>query len=213
MVTRLTAGLLALDFLAAVATEAGAIEKCKARIHPKTGEIEVSAAGVTGTPLWGGGPPDDAGNAFPDLATCQKGSSLKKCLLGAPGSYTAKVMPSSCTLSLRDDASFCAVHIQGCSGASLVAARVAEVGMAGNWQISRGIGAVSVNHVGTGDFEVRFDRAVDECFPSVTGQSQGGATACAHCGTTDQDVVVRIFDATGVLTDFNAAFYLVMHCP
>ena len=70
-----------------------------------------------------------------------------------------------------------------------------------------------MDHTATGQFEVRFDRGIQECFPSITGLSQGGATACAHCGSTQQDVLVRIFDANGVLTDFNAAFYLLMHCP
>jgi hypothetical protein len=209
---RRTAVLLSLALVNASAQAAFALDHCVARLDKKSGELLVSASSVVGTPFWGGGDPDSPVNPFPDLASCQKGSKLKKCRIGDAGTYSAKRLPSSCTLSLADDAQSCSVHIQGCAATSFLAARIAEVGMMGNWQLSRSFGALSASRLSAGRFEVSFDRAIDECFPSVTVQTGGGgAAACSHCGTTDHDVEVRTYDPTGASID--STFYLVMHCP
>jgi hypothetical protein len=210
MAHRPLVALLAL-FLVALSTPASAIEKCKARIDKKTGEILVSAGAVTGVPLWGGGSPDDPKNAFPELASCQKGTKLKSCRIGAAGSPAARRAPSSCTLSVSDDAGPCESYIQGCTASSMLGVFVSEVGMQGNWAISRGYGALSLTKGSTGEFEVEFDRAIDECFPSVTLFSAGHAEACVYCGATDRHLFVRTTDVAGASADLR--FYATLLCP
>ena len=204
--------VLVVGLWAALASvEAFALDGCKASINKKTGEIEVSARNVVGEPLWGGGPPDSANTPFQGLADCQQKGRLRRCLLGNAGTYSAKRTPSSCTLSLADDAGTCQVHIQGCSAASTLSASVSV--SASSSSIARSHGAVSVSKLGTGEYDVRFDRAIRECFPVATRISQDSISTCIHCGTTDHDVLVRLWTHDGLLSDFNGSFYLVLHCP
>lgn len=204
------AALLALSVLA-LAVPASAIENCKARIDKKTGEIAVSGSAVSGVPVWGGASPDFPKNPFPDLASCQKGTKLKSCRIAAPGTVAARRAPSSCTLSVSDDAGSCESYIQGCTASSMLAAHVTEVVNPGNWQIGRGYGAVALVKGGTGEFEIEFDRAIDECFPSVTLFSAGHAEACVYCGATDRHLYVRTSNVAGASADLR--FYVVMLCP
>jgi hypothetical protein len=210
MLHRPLAALLALS-LVAVSTPTSAIEKCKARIDKKTGEILVSAGAVSGAPLWGGGSPDSPNNPFPDLASCQKGTKLKSCRIGAAGSPAARRAPSSCTLSMSDDAGTCESYIQGCTASSMLAVYVSEVGMQGNWAIGRSYGALSLTKGSTGEFEIEFDRAIDECFPSVTLFSAGHAETCAYCGATERHLYVRTSNVAGASEDLR--FYATLLCP
>jgi hypothetical protein len=198
-------------FLIVLGAPASAIEKCKARIDKKTGEILVSASAVTGVPFWGGGSPDDPKNPFPELASCQNGTKLKSCRIGAAGSPAARRAPSSCTLSVADDAGSCESYVQGCTASSMMGVFVSEVGMQGNWAISRSYGALALTKGSTGEFEVEFDRAIDECFPSVTLFSAGHAEACVYCGATDRHLYVRTSDTTGASADLR--FYATLLCP
>jgi hypothetical protein len=210
MAYRPLAVLIAFSLLA-LSSPAPAIEKCKARIDKKTGEILVSAGAVTGVPLWGGGSPDSPKNPFPELASCQKGTKLKSCRIGATGSPAARRAPSSCTLSLSDDVATCESYIQGCTASSMLGVYVSEVGMQGNWAIGRGYGALSLTKGSTGEFEVEFDRAIDECFPSVTLFSAGHAETCVYCGATDRHLYVRTSDVGGASADLR--FYATLLCP
>lgn len=197
--------------LFALPAPASAIEKCKVRIDKKTGEILVSAANVTGVPLWGGESPDDPANPFPELASCQKGTALKSCRIGAAGTPAARRAPSSCNLSVRDDVGSCDSYIQGCSASSMLGVFVSEVGQAGNWAIGRTYGAVSLTKGAAGEFEVEFDRAIDECFPSVTLFQAGHAEACNYCGATDRHLLVRTSNTAGASADLR--FYAMLFCP
>jgi hypothetical protein len=180
--------LLALVTTLVPASAGWALEKCKARINKNTSEIEVNARNVVGTPLWGG--QETPANPFPDLASCLKGGKLKKCLLGESESSLAKRAPASCVLTLSDDMDNCQVNIQGCVAAPILAAEVNDGVVQGYWTIQRGHGALSVQKGATGEFHVRFERTVDRCFPTVTNVNGSFATACAHCGATNQHVRV-----------------------
>jgi len=112
---------------------------------------------------------------------------------------------------VSDDAGMCESYIQGCTASSMLGVFVSEVGMQGNWAISRGYGALSLTKGSTGEFEVEFDRAIDECFPSVTLFSAGHAEVCVYCGATDRHLFVRTTDVAGASADLR--FYATLLCP
>jgi hypothetical protein len=112
---------------------------------------------------------------------------------------------------VADDAGGCESYIQGCTASSMLGVYVSEVGMQGNWAIGRSYGALSLAKGGVGEFEVEFDRTVDECFPSVTLFSAGHAEACVYCGQTDRHLYVRTTDTAGASEDLR--FYATLLCP
>jgi hypothetical protein len=92
---------------------AEAAEKCKAKVHKKTGVIEVSASKVDGSSFRWGPSSTAAVYAFHDPA-CVKGDKATKCTLGDPESPEAKVPPPACVLYLLDSNAGCTAWIPGC---------------------------------------------------------------------------------------------------
>jgi hypothetical protein len=200
-------GIAVLALGAALGTApAGAVDQCKATIDKKTGEILVSAKGVVGTPLWGGGSVDDTTNAFPDLVDCAGGGKLKKCHLAAAGTELARQPTATCTLRIGDDQNTCATRIAGCVAATTLWARVALDPPGVN--LYQGIGAVSAVEDGDGEVFVTFERNVQWCAVSATLTSNAGEIT-AH--VQGDEVRVLTWDSAG--SSAERAFDLVVHCP
>jgi hypothetical protein len=200
-------GIAVLALGAALGTApAGAVDQCKATIDKKTGEILVSAKGVVGTPLWGGGGVDDTANPFPDIVDCAGGGKLKKCHIGAPGTERARQPTSSCTLRVADDTNVCEARIAGCSASATLWARVSVDGDGAS--VYQGVGAVSAVEQGTGEVYVTFDRYTAWCAVSATLTSNAGEITAAQQG---DHVRVLTWDSAG--QSVKRSFDLVVHCP
>jgi hypothetical protein len=74
-----------------------AVETCKVKLDARTGVINVSATGLSGTLLWGDRP-GSATNTFFNAATCISGRTATQCQLGAPGSPEAIIPPDLCMM-------------------------------------------------------------------------------------------------------------------
>ena len=99
---------------------AAALDKCKVKIDPKNGTLQVSASAVTGA-LRFGATAAAVAESFFNAATCVTGGKAKQCLLADPATVAARTPPAGCTLYLADDASAtCQVWIKGCTPGSRV---------------------------------------------------------------------------------------------
>ena len=97
-----------------LATQAHAVDKCKAKIDTKTGAIQVSASNVAGALRWGGSIGNEV-NPFSNDATCVASGKAKKCELGAPGSEAQITPPELCRLFLSDGTgNDCSFFVKGC---------------------------------------------------------------------------------------------------
>jgi hypothetical protein len=189
------------------AADARALEQCKASIDKKTGEVVVSAKGLVGTPLWGGGDVDDVVNAFPDLVECAGAGKMKKCHLAEPGTERARQATSTCTLKIADGAGNCTTRIAGCSAVPTLWARV--VSDPPGMRIYHGIGAVSAVENGDGEVFVTFDRSVQWCALSATLTSNAGQIAARQSGGAEVRVLTFDFAGASAAREFD----LVVHCP
>lgn len=90
----------AIGVLAARDSQA-AVTGCKAKVDGKTGAIEVSGSGITGTPAWGPSA-DSTPFAFYDVGSCQTGDTLKECTLADPASNAARTAPAGCAVYVGD---------------------------------------------------------------------------------------------------------------
>jgi hypothetical protein len=108
----LRAGAIAVTL--ALATQAGAIDDCKAKISAKDGAIQLSGRNVGGDLLFsltGTG----AGATFANEATCVASDKANKCELGAAGSLARITPPAACTLFVSDSAGAeCEAFVRGC---------------------------------------------------------------------------------------------------
>jgi hypothetical protein len=119
-------------------TGALAADRCAARVSAKTGAIEVSASGVTGTPTWSGSADVD-GVAFANAQACVVGERLRRCRLGAIGTLAEITPPSECRVCVHDGADApCCAFIRGCTpGPRLKDASFAT----GDPRVCQGLGA------------------------------------------------------------------------
>jgi len=108
-VLAIAAALLALGGAAA---PAGALDKCKAKINPKDGAIQVSAKGVSGTLQWGNAAGQE-NNALANAATCVSNGTASKCELGTGAQRITP--PELCTIFLADGFGACAAFLKGCT--------------------------------------------------------------------------------------------------
>jgi hypothetical protein len=133
-----THGLVLVLALALGASDATAVDRCSARVNPKTGAVEVGAAGLRGTVTWSGSP-DGRGVAFVDADRCVAEGRARRCHLGAPGTLAAITPPAECRVCVHDDgATPCCAFLKGCTpGPRLRDASFA----AGDPRICQGIGA------------------------------------------------------------------------
>jgi hypothetical protein len=93
-----------------------AVERCTAKVNAKTGAIEVSGAGVEGSPLWSTTAGSSDARAFFDAATCVSGAKLKRCHLGSPGTESARTAPAGCLVHVTDDGPTpCIARISACT--------------------------------------------------------------------------------------------------
>ena len=93
-----------------------AATKCKAKVDPTDGTINVGAKTVVGTLKWG----STSGNAtqtFVNGGTCVANGKAKRCQMDTPGSPAAITPPDLCRLYLKDDGSDpeCSAYIKGCT--------------------------------------------------------------------------------------------------
>jgi hypothetical protein len=101
---------VALAFL--LASDAWAISTCRARIS-RLGEVEVSAAGVSGNLHWGRAAGQES-LLFADAGTCVRDGVARGCHLASSGTEQARVTPASCAIHLEDDASTCVALVRQC---------------------------------------------------------------------------------------------------
>jgi hypothetical protein len=100
-------------FLFAGVFRAEAVTRCGTRLM-KDGSITVRAAGLTGTPLWGGQLGQE-GNSFDNAATCVAGTRARGCTLAPVGAPERVTPPQSCTIFLHDtDGTRCAAYVRRC---------------------------------------------------------------------------------------------------
>lgn len=100
--------------LVGAGTPARGVDRCKARANPKSGAIEVSAAGVAGDARWSGAPAG-AGIAFADAAACVRRDKVRRCHLGAPGTLAEITPPAECRVCVHDDGESCCAFVRGCT--------------------------------------------------------------------------------------------------
>ncbi len=109
----LVVGTLAV--LALAPHTARAMDRCTARVNPKSGAVEVNALGVGGSPTWSGSPAE-AGVGFADASTCIAGARARRCHLGATGSLAAITPPVECRVCVHDGgATPCCAVLRGCT--------------------------------------------------------------------------------------------------
>lgn len=106
--------LVALAFCLAAASEAPAIDSCKAKIDKKTGVVLVDATNVGGPLLWGGSAGNETTAMF-NAGTCVASGKAKKCQLADPATLAAKTPPAGCTVYLDDGAADCSAWVSGCT--------------------------------------------------------------------------------------------------
>lgn len=110
-----SAAVLAITCALMFPAPAHAIDKCKVKIG-KTGVIEVSASGVSGTLKWGA--TEGAENqTFFNAVSCVAGTKAKGCQLADPATLAARTPPAGCTLYLDDDGANCSAWMRGCTPA------------------------------------------------------------------------------------------------
>lgn len=102
----------ALLALGVAADPARALDKCKAKINPKDGAIQVSAKGVSGTLLWGNAVGQE-NKALANTATCVANGTASKCELGSGAQRITP--PELCTVFLADGFGSCAAFLKGCT--------------------------------------------------------------------------------------------------
>jgi hypothetical protein len=96
------------------APQAGALEKCAAKINSKDGTILVAAKSVSGTLTWGWTATTQI-QPFFNAGTCQSGGTASKCTQGSPGTLLAITPPPDCTLQLKDGAATCTAFLKKCT--------------------------------------------------------------------------------------------------
>lgn len=96
------------------ATQAGALDKCAAKINAKDGTILVSAKNVSGTLLWGWTATTRI-QPFFNSGTCVSSGTAKKCTQGAAGTLLAITPPPDCTLHLDDGFGVCTAFLKKCT--------------------------------------------------------------------------------------------------
>src|SRR5581483_638349 len=128
-----------------LASQAPALDACKARIEPKTSLIRISAAKVSGALLWRASPSAPGSPVFDP--SCVKGTRATKCLLADPATLAARTPPPACTLVLADASSTCSAWVQGCVPGSRAAIDLVAV-IVGTWQLHQG-GTITFNADGT----------------------------------------------------------------
>jgi len=143
--SRGTAAIVCSALSLVLASQALALDACKARIDPRTGLIEVAAAKVGGVILWGAAP-NAAGNPLFDPA-CVKKAKAAKCLLADPATPAARTPPAACTLFLSDGVGDCAAWVEGCVPGSRAALDLAGT-IVGTWLLHQG-GTITFNADGS----------------------------------------------------------------
>ncbi len=93
-----------------------ALQNCSVKTEKKTGIIQVNAASLVGTPLWGYAA-DTVASAFFNAATCAASGKLAKCQLADPSTDAGRTPPASCTVYLNDGSTdgVCAAFVPGCT--------------------------------------------------------------------------------------------------
>lgn len=90
-----------------LAADAHALERCTAKMHPKSGSLRASARGVDGPLTWGSA----AGKEIRSVSDprCVRSGVARRCEL--PGASA----PADCILFLADDTANCTATIRGCT--------------------------------------------------------------------------------------------------
>jgi hypothetical protein len=112
---------------------------------------------------------------------------------------------------VADDAGVCEATIAGCTASSMLAAYVSEVGAPGNWALSQTFGATGLTKGVAGEYEIEFERSIEQCYPAVTLFSRGEVSACNYCGATERHLTVYKASSAGAPTHLR--FYAVVFCP
>lgn len=106
--------LVAAAFVVLEASNAAAVDHCRAAVIRSDGTIRVSARNITGALVWG---PQlgDENTAFFNGATCLTGPTARNCYLGAEMTPERVTPPDNCTIFLKDDGpTRCAAYVPRC---------------------------------------------------------------------------------------------------
>ena len=140
-----TAAIAGLALSLVLASQALALEACRARIDPRTGLIQVQAAKVGGPILWRATPVATGSPLFD--SSCVKHARAAQCLLADPTTVAARTPPAACTLYLTDGVADCSTWVQGCLPGSRTALDLAGT-IVGTWLLHQG-GTITFNADGS----------------------------------------------------------------